>query len=150
VGDTREGYLVLSVASPHALRCPSRRPPLPIQKEPGTVSHGVPTFHPQRVHQISNEACVESKNKGMVSGLLLRLRACCSKFTATNIKKRTDLWELQLTCALERHDLVVRQRQYPVEPHPCIPVTPTKYVLDGNERPRSEGTSRERGGRKRK
>ena len=83
-GDTREGYLVLSGASSHALPCPSRRPPLLTpQKETGAVPHGVPAFHPQRVHQISNEACVESKSKGIVSGLLSRFLnlhrvRCCS------------------------------------------------------------------------
>jgi hypothetical protein len=46
------------------------------------------------------------------------------------------LWELHLTCALERHDLVMRQRQYPLEPHSCIPVTTTTSLLDGDERSR--------------
>ena len=133
MGDTREGYLVLSGASSHALLCPSRCSSLPTpQKEPCAVSHGAPAFHPQRVHQISNEACVESKNKSST-------RAWCQSSCgdlSTNVNMWTDLWELQLTCALERHDLVVRQRKYPLEPHSCIPVTPKKYVLDGNERSR--------------
>ena len=69
MGDTREGYLDLSGASSRrclishlALSLETPSPPLLTpQKEPGAMSHGVPAFHPQRVHQISNEACEESK-----------------------------------------------------------------------------------------
>ena len=69
--------------------------PLTPNEESGAVTHGVSPFHPQRIHQISNE-----------------------------------------TCACERNNLVVRQRQHPLKSHACIRWPPAK-----EERVRTSGAS---------
>lgn len=100
MGDTREGYLDLSGASSRrclishlALSLETPSPPLLTpQKEPGAMSHGVPAFHPQRVHQISNEACEESKHNGIMSGLLSRFvnleRVRCERVRCRSSRSR--------------------------------------------------------------